>query len=108
MWHTNLKLRRLARSVVNRIADHRGGELYIYQMVKCKYPLPNMFQRHLVSKLENEIGSSPAEGAELYTTITRLLKHNVNDLAQDKLKYWLRIPQVPSSSRYTDKETFTI
>jgi hypothetical protein len=94
MWHEDEGVKRAARNVVTLIADHRGGHLDIYQVVKLKCRTPRLFQYEIISKVEDELRILPADGLELWMIITRLLKENIVNLAQDRLKIWLIIPQV--------------
>jgi len=94
MWHEDEQLKRVARGVVNLIADHRGGDLNTFQVVKLKCRTPALFRYELCTKIIDELIVFPVEGLELWITITRLLKENIVNLAQDHLNVWIKIPQV--------------
>lgn len=94
MWHEDEQVKRVARGVVNLIADHRGGQLSIFQVVKPKCRTPALLHYSLCTKITDEIKVFPAEGLDLWMTITRLVKENIVNLAQDRLNVWLEIPQV--------------
>jgi hypothetical protein len=94
MWHEDEQVKRVARGVVNLIADHRGGDLNTFQVVKLRCRTPALFQYELCTKITDELKVFPAEGLELWMTITRLVKENIVNLAQDRLNVWLQIPQV--------------
>lgn len=93
-WNEDEQVRRAARGVVNLIADHRGGQLSIFQVVKLKYRLPQLLQYELFPKIREEIRVFPIDGLSFWLTITRLVKENIVSLVQDRLKIWLQIPQV--------------
>jgi hypothetical protein len=94
MWHEDEGVKRAARNVVTLIADHRGGHLDIFQVIKLKCRTPRLFQYEIISKVKDELRILPADGLELWMIITRLLKENIVNLAHDRLKIWLIIPQV--------------
>jgi hypothetical protein len=93
-WNEDEQVKRAARAVVNLIADHRGGQLSVFQVVKLKYRLPELLQYELCPKIRDEIRVFPIDGLAFWLTITRLVKENIVSLAQDRLKIWLQIPQV--------------
>lgn len=94
MWHEDEQVKRVARGVVNLIADHRGGLLDTFQIVKLRCRTPALFQYELCTKVTDEIKVFPAEGLDLWMTITRLVKEHIVALAQDRLNVWVQIPQV--------------
>lgn len=94
MWHDDELVKQVARNVVSLIADHRGGDPKIFQVVKTKCRTPALLQYELCTKITLEIKILPADGLDLWMTITRLVKQNIVDLAQDCLQAWLQIPQV--------------
>ena len=106
MWHEDEQVKRVARAVVNLIADHRGGELSIFQVVKSKCRTPALFHYELCNKITDEIKVFPAEGLDLWMTITRLLKENIINLAHDRLYVWLQIPQVSATTICVDNRNF--
>ena len=48
----------------------------------------------LAHKINEEMRVLPLDALNLWITITRLVKEGMIDLARDRLKYWLMIPQV--------------
>lgn len=94
MWHEDEQVKAVARAVVTLIADHHGGNLDIYHIVKQKCPTPGRLQYELALKISDEMRVFPADALDLWMTITRLVKERIIDIAQDRLKYWLIIPQV--------------
>ena len=94
MWHDDEQVRRTARVVVNLIADHRGGELSIINIVKLKCPSPAFLQYEVCRKITDELHVFPAEALDLWMTITRLVKEHIIELAQDRMNIWLHIPMV--------------
>jgi hypothetical protein len=106
MWHDDEQVKRVARAVVDLIADHRGGELSIFQVVKLKCRTPALLHYELCSKITDEIKVFPDEGLELWMIITRLLKENIINLAHDRLYVWLQIPQVNTTKICIDNRNF--
>ena len=106
MWHEDEQVKRIARMVVNLIADHRGGEVSIFQVVKLKCRTPALLHYELCNKITDEIKVFPAEGLDLWMTITRLLKENIINLAHDRLYVWLQIPQVSIIKIHVDNRNF--
>lgn len=94
MWHDDEQVRKVARTVVTLIADYRGGHLSVFQIIKKKCRTPALLQYELCTKLREEMRVFPVEALDLWMTITRLVKENIINLAQDRLKVWLRISQV--------------
>jgi hypothetical protein len=94
-WNEDEQVKRAARAVVNLVADHCGGQLSTFQVIKLKYRLPELLQYELCPKIRDEIRVFPTDGLAHWLTITRLVKENIVSLAQDRLKIWLQIPQVP-------------
>lgn len=94
MWHEDEGVKQAARNVVTLIADHRGGHLDILQVIKHKCRTPALFHYELYSRVEDELRILPADGLELWMIITRLLKENIVNLAQERLDIWLLVPQV--------------
>lgn len=94
MWHEDEGIKKAARHVITLIADHRGGHLDIFQVVKYKCRTPALFHYELFSRVEDELRVLPADGLELWMIITRLVKDNIINLAQDRLSIWLIVPQV--------------
>jgi hypothetical protein len=106
MWHEDEQIKRTAREVVSLIADHRGGELNTFQIVKSKCRTPALLHYELCTKIADEIKVFPAEGLELWMVITRLVKENIVNLAQDRLYVWLQIPQVFPLNSLSDESNF--
>jgi hypothetical protein len=94
MWSEDESVKSVAREIVRMIADHHGGEIEIYHIVKSKCPTPGRLRYELAQKINEEMRVLPHDALNLWITITRLLKQRIIDLAQDRLKYWLMIPQV--------------
>ena len=98
MWHDDdEQVRKVARAVVTLIADHCGGHLSVFQIVKKKCRTPALLQYGLCTKLKEEMRVFPVEALDLWMTITRLVKENIINLAQDRLKVWLRLSQALST-----------
>jgi len=95
MWHEDEGVKKAARNVVTLIADHRGGDLDIFQVVKHICRNPTLFYYELFSRVEDELRILPADGLELWMIVTRLMKENIVNLAEDRLEMWLSIPMVP-------------
>ena len=96
MWHEDEQVKRIARVVVTLIADRHGGQSKTFKVVKLKCRTPALLHHELAHKVREEIKVLPVDGLALWTTITRLLKENIVELAEDRLRYWLEIPQVKS------------
>lgn len=76
------------------IANCRGGQPSIFQAVKQKCRTPALLQYQLCKIIKDETTVSPTEGLDLWMTITRLVKENIVEWAQDRLYYWIEIPRV--------------
>ena len=94
MWSKDEQVKREAREVVDMIANCRGGQPSIFQAVKQKCRTPALLQYQLCKIIKDETTVSPTEGLDLWMTITRLVKENIVEWAQDRLYYWIEIPRV--------------
>ena len=97
MWHEEESLRRVARKVVSLIADFRGGDLNIFQVIQLKVSSEGIFRVRIHDKLLDEIHTFPDEGLDLWMIITRLLKEHITYVGVELVRLWLEIPIVASS-----------
>jgi hypothetical protein len=96
MWHTDAAVRRSARQIAKAVADHHGGQYDLFQWIEFKFQGVGVFKDCIGRQVLCEYEKSPSDALELWIIITRLLKDHILKMAGPDLKFWLRIPQVPS------------
>jgi hypothetical protein len=91
IWSDDVLLRQTTRSVLSFIADYRGGQPTIFEVIKPQLQYSKF--EDLCDRIKKEISESSDDGVELWMAITRLLRQNLIDLGNDELKAWLEIAQ---------------
>src|SRR5947207_11297057 len=98
MWDNEIEVKRGARAVASSIADLRGTNSMIFEVVRDSCNDPYVRYDDFVKRVEAETVVSPIEGFHVWMIITRLLRGQIMDLLKDLLvsglEDWLRIPQV--------------
>lgn len=94
MWDEEELIRMVAREVVTLIADHRGGDLNIFQVIQLKVSSAGIFRVRIYDRLLDELQTFPDEGLELWMIITRLLKEHITYIGPDLVRLWINIPTV--------------
>jgi len=79
---------------VTLIADHRGGDLNIFQVIQLKVSSAGIFRVRIHDKLLDELQTFPDEGLDLWMIITRLLKEHITYIGEDLIRLWIDIPIV--------------
>jgi hypothetical protein len=103
MWDEEEPVRTVARNVVTLIADHRGGDLNIFQVIQLKVSSAGIFKVRIYDRILDELQTFPEEGMELWMIITRLLKEHITYFGPDLIRLWIDIPTVlPLPKHYSD------
>jgi hypothetical protein len=103
MWDDEELVRTVARKVVTLIADHRGGDLNIFQVIQLKVSSAGIFRVRIYDRLLDEFQTFPDEGLELWMIITRLLKEHITYIGPDLIRLWIDMPTVlPLPNHYSD------
>ena len=76
------------------IADNRGGDLNIFQVIQLKVSSAGIFKATIHDKLLDEFKTFPDESLDLWMIITRLLKEHIAYIGADLVRLWIDIPLV--------------
>jgi hypothetical protein len=99
MWHEDNNVKRVAREVVSLIADHRGGDLNIFNTILKKISSIGIWRVRVQNRFCREYKYFPEPALDLWMILTRLLKEHITFVGEDQIFVWLDIPLVSTLSR---------